>query len=466
MQLLSISFLIFFLPACLVLYWKFIKTPRSRLWFLLAASLLFYSLGGIQFIPLLLALSLATYWLAQRKLIWPGVCLNLLALVVFKYWDFGITNLQNVIDQFDIPFVLPLLRLAFPLGLSYYVFKHLGYLFDIQKGRYEATTDRLTFITYSVFFPQISAGPISSFQDTGKQLGNLPTSFSYDMGYQGLLHLAVGIAKKLLLAENIAIILGMRIFETEYLPDGLAVAWVLVLLQGFFLYLDFSGYTDMALGLGYLFGVTLPPNFDNPYTATSPRRFWERWHISLTQWFRIYLFSPLSRFLIQRWGATRKTIAQYTANIVTMTLVGLWHGASAWFVLWGVYHGVLLNINAWAERKRLRVVGSWISQVATFIAVMFGWSFFFSSGKGTFLIIFRNLVGLGGFGSFSDFFAELPANYHVMLIVTVLVIFSGYAEAANLSKIKKPWFAALVGILLAIPLMFLGEPSDFSYVQF
>ena len=149
-----------------------------------------------------------------------------------------------------------------------------------------------------------------------------------------------------------------------------------------------------------------------------------------------------------------------------MALVGLWHGASAWFFLWGVYHGVLLNINAWAERKRLRLVGSWIGQVVTFIAVMFGWSFFFSSGKGTFLKIFKNLVGLGGFGSFSDFFAELPANYHVMLIVTVLVISSGCSEAANLSKIKKPWFAALVGILLAILLMFLGEPSDFSYVQF
>jgi len=350
--------------------------------------------------------------------------------------------------------------------LSYYVFKHISYLIDIQKGRSKATTDLLIFMAYSSFFPQIGAGPISNFQDTGKQLSNLPTSFTSEMGYQGMLHLTVGIAKTLLVVENIAVILNFRIFETRYLPEGLAASWVLVLLQGISLYLDFSGYTDIALGVGYLLGVTLPPNFDNPYLASSPRRFWERWHISLSQWFRVYVFSPLSRVLIQRWGPRRKTLAQYTANIVTMTLVGLWHGSSVWYLLWGFYHGMLLNFNAWATRRKLRLFDSWIGKVFTFIAVMFGWSFFFSTGRGSFTLIVKNLLGFGGLGSLSQLLTGWLRNSHVVLIAAILVIFSGYAEAANLSKIKKPWFGILIGILLALLLMFLGEPSDFQYVQF
>ena len=196
MQFLSLSFLILFLPLALLLYWKLIKSQRYRVWFLLAASLLFYSMGGIGFLPLLIGLSLTTYWLAQKNKSGWGIGLNLFALGVFKYLGFGTEQLQGLLDSLDLSFALPVLRLALPLGLSYYVFKHIGYLIDVQKGRSEPTNDILIFMTYSTFFPQISAGPISSFQDTGKQLSDLPTSFSSEMGYQGILHIMVGWQKR------------------------------------------------------------------------------------------------------------------------------------------------------------------------------------------------------------------------------------------------------------------------------
>ncbi|MBW8011950.1 MAG: MBOAT family protein [Chloroflexi bacterium] len=466
MQIISRVFLLSFLPISLFIYWKLIRKQRGKLWFLYTLSLLFYGLGGFQFIPLLVGLSLITFWAARRNLIWVGVALNLVALGFFKYWDFGAYYIINITRLIKLPILLPILKVALPLGLSYYVFKHVGYLLDVKKGRYPATNDMLTFATFSVFFPQISAGPISSFQDTGQQLRSLPERLSSDNAYRGFFHITIGLAKKMLLADRLSSILALGIYQFDSSGTGLINAWVFVLLQGFRLYLDFSSYSDAALGIGYLFGVTLPANFDNPYLAKTPSSFWEKWHISLSLWFRIYIFSPLSRSLLKRWGSARRMLAQYTANFITMTLIGIWHGANWAIILWGTYHGLLLNIWAWISRNKPQWLDTKFNHVVFFTTFMLGWGAFFSPNLDSLVIITKDLFGLNGLGSLSQIYQRFPQDLLIPLMVAILIALSGSSEAADMIRVRKRWFAVLIGIVFALIIMSTGEPTDFTYVQF
>lgn len=462
MNILDRTLLLIYLPIALLIYWKILKNQRAKKWFLLVLSLIFYSLGGWQIMALLVGLSLVTYGLAHRKLTWLGVSLNLLALGIFKYWDFGVAQLGRL----GIPDLLPILNLALPLGLSYYAFKHIGYLLDIHNDRYEATRDPIAFLTFSVLLFQISAGPISSYGDTGAQLRDLPNKLSPDYSYLGLLHVSIGLAKKLLLADAMLPIFELDFFLIDSPAHGFTTMWVYVFLRGIHLYLDFSGYTDIVLGFAYWFGIALPANFNSPYLAASPSDFWERWHISLSVWFRVYLFGPLSRSLLKRWGSKRRNLAQYSTNIFTMSLVGLWHGAGWGFILWGAYHGLLLNINAWLTRKRVKGLESGYYRFVVLLAVMFGWVFFYSSGFGTLRVMIMSLLGLNGLGDFGYFWAQVPVEMYISLATAAVVTFSGFGEAASLYKLNNRAIAVLAGVLLFLLLTLSGTPSDFTYARF
>jgi alginate O-acetyltransferase complex protein AlgI len=450
----SYGFLLVFLPLVWVVYWRLVWHPRAKLWVLCIASYIFYAFGGISFVLLLLGLSLATFILARWSKIGTGISLNLFALVVFKYLDFGIGNLNALLHIVGLSNVLPLLHLALPLGVSFFVFKHIGYLLDVRAKRYAPTDDFLVFTTYSAFFPQVSAGPISLFNDTGKQLANLPAQLSGDQAYQGLVHISLGLVKKLLIADMLSNALQSGLYAPEA-GSGALWAWFSVIVYALQLYFDFSGYTDLALGIGYLLGVTLPPNFDNPYLATSPNQFWQRWHISLSMWFRVYVFFPLSRKLLKRWGVER---AQYAANFITMTLVGLWHGAGWGFILWGLYHGLLLNIYAWANRRKIRLEG----HLLLLMAVLIGWALFLSPTLVFAGTLFRSLAGLAGIGSLNMYKPDVI----VIVLISVYLVWSGVVEAAHLRRYKSPVYTFALGILAVLALLHLGGATRFIYVQF
>lgn len=466
MQITSHVFLLLFIPLTLAGYYWLTKTPRQKMFFLLGVSLIFYAFAGVQFIPALLGLSLATYLAGKWGKFGLGVLINLAALLLFKYLDFGIQNVNAVLAVLKISFAVGFLRLVVPLGLSFFIFKHIGYLLDVQQKRYPASTDFWAFATFSAYFPQISAGPISSFGETASQFATLPDRLNNEQVKSSLIYISMGLAKKILIADTIGTLLRSPVNQVGGF-SGLIPAWYLVIAYAVQLYFDFSGYTDMTLGISSLFGVRLPENFNNPYLATNPMEFWQRWHISLSAWFRIYIFSPLSRTLLKTWGTEKREWAQYAANIVTMSLVGLWHGANLGFLLWGLYHGLGLNIHAWWQRQN-RVLPVNMERMLFLFAALLGWAFFMSPNNGYLIHLLSQLFGFGGMGSLQQMTTLAKSNASLALLVAIPLTFSGSAEAANFEgemPVNRFMLIAL-GIIAAICILLIERKSSFIYVQF
>jgi len=467
MQIASHAFLLLFLPVTLLLYYKLFRSPRAKLFFLLFASYFFYALAGWQFLPLLIGLSIATYFSARRAWTGAGIALNLLALGLFKYWNFGVENFQALLQAVGLQWSAKLLELGLPLGLSFFVFKHVGYLLDVRAGRYPAAQDPWSFALFSAYFPQISAGPISNFNDTASQLSSLPPSLDRGRAYAGLIFLSMGLAKKSLIADTLGGLLPTDLNALQFF-NGFLPAWYLVLAYAMHLYFDFSGYTDMVLGASLLFGVILPPNFNSPYLATDPADFWGRWHISLSTWFRHYLFLPLSRTLLKRWGLARSQQSQYAANLATMSLIGLWHGAGWGFILWGAYHGLLLNLHAWWKRLK-RPLPVLLGRPLLLFALLLGAGLFMSPNLASLEYLFLQLLGLGGFGSFASVRGLILGPATPALLIALPLAVSGVSEAAALTGETSPqhsWRAFLWGVLAAVSLLYLERNVQFLYVQF
>ncbi|MBN2385602.1 MAG: MBOAT family protein [Anaerolineales bacterium] len=463
MVIASQAFFVLFLPASLVIYYAVCRTPQVKRWFLLVASYLFYGLAGIEYLPVLLGLSCLTFWSARKDRPAAGIIANLLALGFFKYYDFGAENLNALLSSLPLSCAAPLLHLALPLGISFFVFKHIGYLLDVKQRRHPASTDLLTFMTYSAFFPQISAGPISGYGDMARQLHALPGSIARGDIYRGLLTISIGLIKKVLIADVLTTALS------TVAPVGLLPAWYVVVTFAMQLYFDFSAYTDIVLGVGILFGFSLPQNFDSPYLATSPRLFWERWHMSLSQWFRTYLFFPWSRSLLRKWGGEHKSASHYTANFATLGLIGLWHGAGWNYILWGIYHGLLLNIQAGWERRQWKPLPGWLGRAGFLIALMFSWAIFMSPSLESLGQLLTNMSGLAGLGPVRDSLALASNPATPILVLALPIAFSGFAEAKALVEarmVASKWLAAVLGLVTIVCLFLIGQVVQFAYVQF
>jgi D-alanyl-lipoteichoic acid acyltransferase DltB (MBOAT superfamily) len=464
MNLISREFLLLFVPLTLAVYYWLARTPRLKMFVLLAASYYFYSLAGWQFVPALLGLSLATYLLARWNRISWGVWLNLAALILFKYWNFGIENVNYIAALFNAQ--LSLLNLGLPLGLSFFVFKHIGYLLDVQQKRYPPADDFWSFTTFSAYFPQISAGPISNYKETASQFESLPNKLNSEQLSSAFTYISVGLAKKILIADVLGTVLASSI-NTVTGFSGMIPAWYLAVVYTARLYFDFSGYTDLMLGISQLFGIRLPQNFNNPYLANNPGEFWERWHISLSTWFRVYLFSPISRSFIRKWGSDKRERAQYAANLATMSLIGLWHGAGWNFILWGVYHAIGLNLGLIWKRAN-RSVHPIVGKGIFLLYIMVGWTLFMGGNR--YLVhLFAQMLGLGGLGARTAILSLLQNNATLALIFAIPIAFSGVAEAANLqSRISGNKSAALaLGVIAALCILLIEKaPNLFIYIQF
>ena len=328
----SIPFLYYFLPAVLVVY--FLTPRRGKNAVLLLASLFFYGWGEPKLL-LLMVLTIAVFYLCglaigyseRHKRAWLtlSACVGVGLLGLFKYADFFITSLNAATGL-----SLPLLKLALPVGISFYTFQCLSYTVDVYRGAVPPQKNPISFGAYVALFPQLIAGPIVRYADVARELAE--RTHSWENVGLGLRRFVIGLSKKVILADNLAMLAKLC---RESAEPSVAFTWVYAIAFTLNIYFDFSGYSDMAIGLGRIFGFHFPENFNYPYLSKSVTEFWRRWHISLGSWFRDYVYIPL--------GGNRVSKGKWVRNILTVwMLTGLWHGAAWNFVLWGLLFAALL----------------------------------------------------------------------------------------------------------------------------
>jgi len=396
----SYSFIFAFLPVALLGFYLLGSRDRARLavgW-LFFASVFFYGWWNPAYVVLILASIVVNYHIGcglgrtggkngrhGRALLVAGLCFNLGLLAYYKYTNFFIGNVNGLFG-----FDLPNADIILPLGISFFTFQEIAYLVDAYEGK----AREYSFLDYGLFvsfFPQLIAGPIVHHQEMMPQFKKGRFSFNPSHLAAGITIFSLGLFKKVILADNLALY-ATPVFDAAKAgePVGTALAWVGALSYTFQIYFDFSGYSDMAIGLGRMFGIKLPLNFNSPYKATGAIDFWRRWHMTLSRMLRDYLYIPLG-------GSRRGPFRRYLNVMIVMLLGGLWHGAHWTFVLWGACHGVFLMINrAWrtaAERfgwgRTRSAVGRRLAWTATFLSVVLAWVLFRAEGFPAALRLYR-----------------------------------------------------------------------------
>ncbi|ACL59467.1 MBOAT family O-acyltransferase [Methylobacterium nodulans] len=451
----SFPFLLGFLPLALALH-AFVEGSRPgwRLPLLVLLSLAFYGWWDWRFLPLLAA-SIALNWLVARwfvrlraaLLIPLAIAANLALLAVFKYAGF-LVDLANLVPGLD----LSRPSLALPLGISFFTFHHVMYLTDLARGR-APSMDLTRYALYIAFFPQVLAGPLVRWSEILDQFDERPYDRpdAAERFGRGLMLLGVGLAKKVFLGDPLAAYAN-PVFEAASLGRSVTVveAWQATLAFTFQIYFDFSGYTDMALGLALLFGIVLPQNFDAPYRATSLRDFWRRWHMTLSRFLRDYLYVPL--------GGNRRGLAvQLGALLATMTLGGLWHGAGLAFVAWGLAHGLGLGAGVLWRRAGLAMPAP-LGWALTFGFVMLTWVLFRATSFEAALTLFKGLFGLAPVGHGFKWRAFVPA---------VLVALAGPTAWAAVHRLQpRPALAVAFGLLFVAALLRIGDDANYEFIYF
>lgn len=370
----SLTFLCLFLTVVTVLYFLF-PGRKARNWILLAASLIFYSWGEPKYIVLVVLVSLVAYFggismensvkqgktAAKHAAFWVSVSLIIVNLLVFKYLNFFCDNI-NALFRADIRIG----KIALPIGISFYTFQILSYLFDLNSGKVKAQRNFLYLLLYVSFFPQLMAGPIVRYSAFETQI--LDRHESWEDIVCGLKRFIVGLAKKVILADGVAAVANL-IYGGNAAVYGTLMYWLAALSYTFEIYFDFSGYSDMALGLDRIFGFHFPENFNYPYLSTSITEFWRRWHISLSSWFRDYVYIPL--------GGNRVKKSRWVLNIlVVWALTGFWHGAKWNFIFWGLYYAALLLLEKLVLKRWFQKWPAAVRWFYTFFFVMVGWVLF------------------------------------------------------------------------------------------
>ena len=476
-----------FLPAIVLLYWVL---PRAaRLPMLLVASYGFYMSWIPAFILLILPLTVFN-WVygsflhkatANRKFVFGlGIVINLLVLGLFKYANFAIQSVAGMVHLVTHHAPHCTLDIILPLGISFFTFEFIHYLFEIYRGN-KPIDSFVLFALYAAFFPTQIAGPIKRYPDfVAQMLEERKLRLTYFD--EGLPLIIVGLAKKLLLADNLATLVQMGFQHATHGSYSAPELWVFTWAFAFQIYFDFSGYTDIARGSAMLFGYHIPINFNMPYMASNISNFWHRWHISLSTWLRDYLFIPLGGSRAKHWQVNRNLL-------ITMALGGLWHGASWNFVVWGIYHGLLLVVHreftTWtnkmpALRKAIdSKAGNLMSMFITFQAVCIGWVFFRVTNIADCFSIVKRMMLLRPFKTAVEaqqgyliLSEKLPVIVPVTLImVAALLVLNLPISFAN----EKGWFraappllkSAFCAVAVVLIVIFLPDGNQpFIYFQF
>lgn len=487
----SYVFIFCYLPITLLVFFgltKFHLKTLATAW-LVICSLAFYAYWNVAYLPLLLVSMVFNYQIGKhigyaspasrqaKTLIWIGICFNLALLAYYKYTNFFVNSFSQLLNNdWSIP------QIILPLGISFYTFTQTAYLVDAYRGE----TKDYDFLTYSLFvtfFPHLIAGPILHHKSIIPQFHNARNFiFSHKNIALGLSFFCLGLSKKVLIADNISPWVA-PVFDNAAAVSFLE-AWVGAVSYTLQLYFDFSGYCDMAVGLGLMLNIQLPINFDSPYKATSIVDFWRRWHITLSNFLRDYLYIPLG-------GSRRGELRRYGNLMTTMLLGGLWHGAGWTYIIWGGLHGVYLSINHWWRKLNIPLP-KLLAWILTFLAVIISWVLFRAKSLPDAIEILQTMVGMKGiilpgepsgklsvltqFGlqlkSWKDLVYLPEVNGNKSLSIVVLIgLMLGVSFLPNTQQIVykfKPtwWWAIWIGLLASCCLLSLNRVSEFLYFQF
>lgn len=450
----SILFIFYFLPLTLLLYYA--GPSRLRNLVLLVMSLAFYSWGEPVYISIMLFSTVFDYGngiaiekclssgrkRAARAVLLLSVAGNLGILGFFKYSNFFIETV-NAVGGTD----FPLLELSLPIGISFYTFQTMSYTIDVYLGQARAQKNLVQFGAYVAMFPQLVAGPIVKYKDISGQLADRNVTaerFSY-----GISRFITGLSKKVLLANNIGMV-WEQISGGNLAGLSAAEAWIGAAAFSFQIYFDFSGYSDMAIGLGELFGFHFQENFNHPYRSKSMTEFWRRWHISLGTWFREYVYIPL--------GGSRKGMKRQLLNLlIVWCLTGLWHGASWNFLVWGLYFGVFLTAEKLFLLRRLEALPGWVSHAYCLIFVAVSWVIFAFDSMADVCTYVKSMFGLGSGGWIGEAALYYGETWGVFFVVCALC-------SLGIFKMKR----AFLPVLFAASICFLagGTYNPFLYFRF
>ncbi len=385
----SVPFLFAFFPVVFLLH-CLMPSVRAKNWFLIAASLLFYAYGEPVYVFLMIACAFLNYVIARlfegrdgkvrKALLIAALAVNLGILGVFKYAGMLVETVNGL---FGAGFSVPQIRL--PIGISFFTFQALSYMIDVYRGKVAAEKRFSKVLLYISFFPQLIAGPIIKYIDVAQQIDSRQVRL--DRAVTGLRRFIVGMSKKVLISNTMGAAADY-VFGLSGGELGIAAAWLGAVSYMMQIYFDFSGYSDMAIGLGRMFGFDFQENFHYPYAAASMQDFWRRWHISLTSWFRDYLYIPLGG---NRKGRTRTWINR----LIVFFFTGLWHGANWTFVLWGLYHGAFLILETMAPKMTEKM--GFLRRVYVLLAVCVGFVIFRADSVGQAFVMLRAMfTGFGG----------------------------------------------------------------------
>ena len=466
----SITFLFIFLPLVLFVYYILLRKTEYRNYWLLIVSLCFYAWGEPVYVFLMLTSIIGNYllglWMAktqgqtQRQLILlVSVILNLGILFYFKYYDFVVKNLNTFLG-----FHLSQRYLPLPIGISFFTFQAMSYVIDLYRKTTPVQKNPCYLALYISFFPQLIAGPIVRYNTIEKQICS--RTVSLDSFEAGICRFLQGLFKKILLA-NVLSVTAEQVFGLageRNLP--LVTAWLGALAYTFQIYFDFSGYSDMAIGLGKMFGFEFEENFRHPYISRSVSEFWNRWHISLGQWFRDYVYFPL--------GGSRVNRKKLVRNLaVVWLLTGIWHGAAWRFILWGVLYGIIITVEkltGFPKKAKNPVVVVGYSLV-TFLLVVMGWVLFGATDLRSALYQLSSMFGIGSLGFWDTYSAFILQEYGIYFLIAAL--FSTPIPSTLIGKLQKNAVYDLAKaciyilmLLIAVSYLLMNAHNPFIYFNF
>ena len=402
----SVSFLYYFLPAVIILYFAVPKRAKNLV--LLIASLFFYFVGEPIYVLLMIGSALSGYlhglWIGaaknKRLPVASSVIVGIGLLGFFKYSDFFISNINSLVGS-DIG----LLKLALPIGISFYTFQILSYTIDVGRGRADVQKNFVDFAAYVALFPQLIAGPIVRYTDIERELKTRTHSFE-NFGL-GVRRFVLGLGKKVLIANTLAELGQTFLYSDE---KTVLFCWLAAIAYTLQIYFDFSGYSDMAIGLGRMFGFRFPENFDHPFVSKSITEFWRRWHMTLGSWFRDYVYIPL--------GGNRVSKLKWVRNIfVVWFLTGFWHGAEWNFIVWGLLFGVLLLLEKLFLAKLLDRLPRFVRHIYVMFIIVISFVIFDASGMSQVITKLSDLFGISGLAFSNAITIYQLKNYAFVILI-------------------------------------------------
>lgn len=476
MSFTSVSFLAFII-AVFLLYWGI--PHKFRYILILFANIIFYGSFSVKIVPLLVIEAVIVYAFGllfekegnrKRGYLFLGIIFTVSGLLVFKYLNFSLYAIGKILSILSVPVSEHTLKLLAPIGISFYTFEGISYIADVYKGKIKAEKNFLKLFVFMSFFANITSGPIERYDSFSNQL-SLKKHFDYDLAVYGMRLILLGALKKICGADILKQYVD-AVFMNVYAYRG-PVFIVAIVLYTYEIYLDFSGYTDMARGVAYLLGFELTENFKAPYLSCGVKEFFSRWHISLSTWLRDYIYIPLG-------GSRCSKLRKYYNLMVTFLVSGIWHGASFTFIVWGVLHGIYQCAADFMEsffvRNKTENAGSKLVKICgSFVLVSFAWMFFRANSLSDAKYIALNMLrGDNFYGQMLQMgFLTTSAYVSVVLVILLTVIYDIMSEkmdvCKSISNVKTPlrWgIYVLSGVLVVVMRSHIGSAAEFIYFKF